>query len=426
MYESLKGKKLLVLGSAEVDANIVTAAHALGVHVTVVDGNPKSPSTFAKNVADASWDMDYSQTDALADRCRAEGIDGILAGYSEFRVSAAAAAAKRLGTPFYATEEQIELTRNKRRFKDACQAYGIRTPRDFPVKRTGDGFDLSEVRLPVIVKPTDAAGRKGITICTEVEAVQPAIERALRYSVSNSVIVEEYVKGMEFAAIYTVQDGQISLSCFNEKYLNREAADSGLCDLALAPSTRLKPYLDHTDAPVRAFLRGIGVQNGVAFFQGIVPKDGEPVVFETGLRLNGGNDYLFAERENGISYMKMLIAHSLTGIMEGDLHRDDPAYRDYCATFLLYAHAGRIGKIAFTGDREKEGLMDIHIKKAPGQMIVEDGTTRQSVFGFKLIADSLEKLTELIIYCQDNALVTDENGQDLMFKPFDPKVLYES
>ena len=40
MYESLKGKKLLVLGSAEVDANIVTAAHALGVHVTVVDGNP--------------------------------------------------------------------------------------------------------------------------------------------------------------------------------------------------------------------------------------------------------------------------------------------------------------------------------------------------------------------------------------------------
>ena len=58
MYEQLKGKKLLVIGSDEIDANIVRAAHELGVYVIAADGNQKSQATFAKNIADESWDID--------------------------------------------------------------------------------------------------------------------------------------------------------------------------------------------------------------------------------------------------------------------------------------------------------------------------------------------------------------------------------
>lgn len=409
-YRDLIGKKLLVIGSAECDANIVRAAQELGVYVIVADGTPKSAATFAKNLADESWDMDYSRTEEIGEKCKATGVNGVLAGYSEFRVSAACKIAKFIGSPFYATEEQIELTSNKRSFKEECRKYGIRVPKDFQIQ-TEDSVD--NVCFPVIVKPTDAAGRKGITICHIREELDQAVQKALRYSVSKNVVVEEYVVGMEFVVVYTLQDDKISLSCFNEKYLNQELRQSGLCDLALTPSRYLEQYLNQADANVRDFLHGIKAENGVAFFQGIATQD-DIFIFEMGYRLNGGNDYFIAERENGISYMKMLIAHSLTGRMIGNLERDNPYFSKYYANYLLYAKAGKIGRIEFCGDVQKQGIGDVHIKKSSGSIIKGDGTTEQGVFSFKLIAATLQELCELLGFCRDHAIILDENGNDML------------
>ena len=415
MYEQLKGKKLLVIGSAEIDANIVRTAHELGVYVIVADGTKKSQATFAKNIADESWDIDYTKTEEIGEKCKSAGVDGVIAGYSEFRVSAACKIAAYIGSPFYATEEQIELTRDKRRFKEACRKYGVHVPKDYSIASNGT---LEKIRFPVIVKPSDAAGRKGVTVCRDIQQLQKAAVLALENSDSKSIVVEEYVIGMEFVAVYTLQDGICSLSCFNEKYLNKECRSSGLCDLALTPSPHMTTYLDKADGSVRSFLKGIGAKNGVAFFQGIVAED-DVCIFEMGYRLNGGNDYVITEKENHINYLKMLISHSITGKMIGDLSRDNPFFNKYYANFLLYAHAGKIGKIEFHGSIEKEGLEDIHIKKAKGMIIKEDGTTMQGAFTFKLSSNTIPELVELIHYCQENAEVLDESGKNLLFFPFD-------
>ncbi len=419
MYEGLKGKKLLVIGSAENDANIVRAAQEMGVYVIAADGTPQSSATFAKTIADEAWDVDYSDTEMMSRKCIEAGVQGVLAGYSEFRVAAACSIAQAIGTPFYATAEQIELTRSKRLFKDTCRKYGVRVPRDYTMT---DLQQRDKIRFPIIVKPADAAGRKGITICHSADQLDEAIELALSQSVSKTLVVEEYVVGVEFAAIYTLQDGKSSLTCFNEKYLDQEMKGSGLCDLALTPSRRMEMYIAQADTPVRGFLQGIGAMNGVAFFQGIVTET-EVYVFEMGYRLNGGNDYFIAERENGISYMKMLIAHSLTGRMEGDLSKDQPRFGKYYANFLLYAHGGRVGKIAFHGSTDREGLEDIHIKKAPGMVIRENGTTLQCAFTFKLSARTKAEMASLIRYCQENAELLDEAGNSMLFAPFDTSVL---
>ena len=422
MYQSLRGKKLLVIGSSEVDASIVSAAHDLGVYVICTDGLPKSAGTFAKNIADESWDIDYSHTEEIGERCLKAHVDGVLAGYSEFRVSAACKIARYIGTPFYATEEQIELTRNKQLFKNTCRKYGVSVPADYSANVTAEGEAQAPIRYPVIVKPTDSAGRKGVTVCDNPLQLKEAVKRAIRYSASSTFIVEEYIEGMEFVAVYTIKDGKYSLSCFNEKYLNQECKSSGLCDLALTPSKHMKLYLERTDSGVRHFLKGIGAQNGVAFFQGIAARD-DCYVFEMGYRLNGGNDYFIAERENGISYLKMLIAHSLTGVMEGNLELDNPDFSRYYANYLLYGHAGKIGTIRFFGDTEHSGLEDIHIKKAPGMMIQEDSSTQQCVFTFKLSSESVNGIAELVKYCQQHAELKNENGENMLFQDFDTSVL---
>ena len=426
MYEELKGKKLLVIGSGEEDSNIVRTAKSLGVYVIVADGTAKSPRTFAKNIADESWDINYSNIEEIAEKCKQAHVDGVVAGYSEFRVLAACKIANRIGTPFYATEEQIELTRNKRLFKDKCSEYGVPVPRDYVLTSQIPENIFDSVTYPVIVKPTDYAGRKGITICNERTQLEEAIPYALKLSQSKTVIVEDYIVGTEFCAIYSISDGEISLSCFNEKYLNEEQVrKTGLCDLAKTPSKYLSRYIDTTDKGVRAFLQGIGAKNGVAFFQGIV-DDRNCWVFEMGYRLNGGNDYFLVEQNNNISYMKMLISHSLTGKMGDDLKKDNPFFKTYHCNYIIYAHEGTVAKAAFTGDVAYPGIDEIHACATPGMTIVEDGSTQQRVFSFKISADSVDGIADLIRHIQAHTLVEDAFGNSLLFSPFDIRRLNSS
>ena len=412
-----------MIGSEEADLNIVKTAQSLGVYVIAVDGKEKSPTTVAKNVANESWDIDYFETEKICSKCLEKGIDGVIAGYSEFRVLAACRIANKLGKPFYATEEQIRLTWSKRQFKDQCIQYGIPVPRDFCYLTIPSDKELREIKYPVIVKPTDYAGRKGITICNNYDEAKKAIKYALKFSKSGILIIEEYIEGTEFAAIYTISNGEISLSCFNEKYLeNSQVRKTGLCDLALVPAKKLNQYLKTTNDSVKAFLRGIGAKNGVAFFQGIGTDDCF-YIFEMGYRLNGGNDYFLIEQSNGISYMKMLISHSLTGEMGDDLSKDNPHFQKYYINYIMYAHAGVVKVSQYYGDYCKKGIDEVHIYKMPGSEIHEDGSTAQKAFSFKISADTMEELTDLIHYVQDHVKMEDLDGNSLLFEPFDTKRL---
>ena len=423
MFEKLKGKKLLVIGSAEEDSNIVMVAQSMGVYVIAADGNPRSQTTFAKNIADEDWEVDYSDTERIGEMCKKAQVDGVIAGYSEFRVLAAAKLAKYLGKPFYATEAQIELTRDKAIFKNECKKYGVPTPGDFVISGVGEVGELDGIMYPVIVKPTDYGGRKGITICYTREELEKAIPYALGYSQSRTAIVEDYIEGLEYVAIYTLKDGEISLSCLNEKYINDDQErKTGLCDLAVTPSSLLPKYLATTDKSVRAFLEGIGAKNGVVMFQGIANANG-CYVFEMGYRLNGGNDHYLIENINGISYLRMLISHSLTGSMADDLSKDNPFFKRYCCTFIKYIHGGVIGRSEFLGDENYPGLDKIQKVAFPGMTFIEDGSTQQRAYSFKLSADSIYEIENLINYIQENLVVEDISGNDLFLPPFDVKRL---
>lgn len=423
MFENLKGKKLLVIGSAEEDSNIVKVAQSMGVYVIAADGKPKSQTTFAKNVADEDWQVDYSDTEKIGKMCIEAGVDGVVAGYSEFRVLAASRLAKYIGKPFYATEEQVEITRNKEAFKNECKKYGVPIPGDFVVSGDERDVNLDGVKYPVIVKPTDYGGRKGITICNTRDELEKAIPYALEYSQSKTALIEDYIVGLEYVAIYTMKDGEISLSCFNEKYINDDQErKTGLCDLAVTPSALLPEYIETTDKAVRAFLKGIGAKDGVAMFQGIA-NENACYVFEMGYRLNGGNDHYLIEKNNGISYLRMLISHSLTGSMADDLSKDNPFFKTYRSTFIKYIHGGVVGKSEFLGDENYPGLDKIQKVAFPGMTFVEDGSTQQRAYSFKLSAASIDELENLINYIQDNLVVEDIDGNDMFLPRFDTKKL---
>lgn len=416
MFEQLNGKRLLVIGSDEGTSNIVLAAKAMGVYTIAADEIPKSVTTPAKNLADESWDIDYSETEKIVQKCREAGVNGVFAGYSEFRVLAACRISKALGTPFYATEEQINLTWNKRLFKDLCIRCGVRVPKDYLPDPTADLDPKVQLHFPVIVKPTDYAGRKGITVCNTREQIEEAIRYARSKSVSRSVLIEDFIQGQEYAALYTIVNGKISLSCIKDKY-NDDSCGT-LCELALIPSRYTVRYIAEADEKIRNLIKAAKMENGVAQFQGIVNEEGF-WLFEMGYRLPGGNDYVSTENCHGINYMKMMISHSLTGDMGDNLVKDSPFFDRFFAQYVVYAHGGTVSHVDYQPLENTEGICDIHIWAKPGRTYSEDGTTQQKAFTCQLTGRSIDEIIDRIHYIQEHLTVEDKDGNNLLFEPFD-------
>ena len=268
MFEESRGKKLLIIGGEANIVNIVNEAKKMGVYTIVTERGGTNARLPAKLVADEAWDIDYSDMETLVIKCREAGVNGVMSGYSEGKVLCAATLSQLLGTPFYATPEQIEITRNKRVFKTLCQQHGVPIPQEYCASGVMNDAEKDAVVFPVIVKPADYGGRIGITVCYDRETLDRAVEEARNCSVSGTVVVEEYVSGIELTAIYTIADGEISLSIINDKHLSKEGVEYAcLCDVAITPSEFYGRYVETVDAQIRELIRGIGVRDGIAGFQ---------------------------------------------------------------------------------------------------------------------------------------------------------------
>ena len=262
-------------------------------------------------------------------------------------------------------------------------------------------------------------------MAAEKESLSAGMRQNQGQSKDGQIIVEEYITGTELSAVYTMADGQISLSCLNDKYNSEDqGGTSCLCDLVLTPSRYYDLYIDTVDAGIRALLKGIGAQNGVANFQMIVGEDGIRV-FEMGYRVNGNDDFKVIRKNNGIDFLKMLISYSLTGAMGDDLKKDDPCFKTYNCTLCMYLHSGTVGVVSYEGLLGKKGIDDICILRQPGFVIVEDGTNRQKALLVKCSANTLQEIVDLIHYIQQNMKVLNTEGADMTLKPFNTDRLFK-
>lgn len=426
MYENLKGKKLLIIGSDATNMEILKAAKEMGIYTIAADGITDRTKTPTKNNADDSWDIDYSKTDEVADKCLECGVNGVIAGCSEHRVLAACRIAAKLNLPFFATEEQVELTRNKRAFKDLCISFDVPTPKDYCFSLPVTAAEKENIEYPVIVKPSDYGGRKGISVCYSEKELDIAIEKAKGYTGNNTIIIEDYLDGLEFSSVYNVSDGDVVLAAVNEKHItDDQEIKTGLCECLISPSSAYDRYVNELDAKVQNLIaNGIKAKNGNVFFQGMI-TDKKIYIFEMGYRINANNDFLTIDKFNNINYMKMLISHSLSGSMGDDIHKNNPLFPQKACTLLLHAHGGVIDVFDYESLKTNKNIYSLDIQGWSGKEIVEDGSTGQLVMKIKLAATTLEELAETINFIYDNVTVKDAHGNDMLFKRFDTNKLYQ-
>lgn len=370
MSRICEGKKLLILGGSEHEISLVRRARELGAFVIVTDSYKDRAVSPAKNAADEAWDISWSDLDTLEAKCREAGVDGVTAGYSEFRVENLIRLCERLGLPCYCTMEQLEITRDKRRFKDTCRKNGVPTIREYASPEEVD-------RFPVIVKPVDRGGSIGISVASNPEELRRGYEYAMESSVCKDVIIEEFIPdrdGTKFDAYYAIIDGEITLLSTDDTI---NAVGNGFERVVqsawLFPSRRHRAFAEKEDAALRRMLRDMGVQNGYIFFSGFVSERDEFAFFETGFRLCGGHLYDYYSRMGLPNNLDIFIYHALTGSAAPAAGSREQRPELKCLTLNYYAKAGVLSE--FRGVEEIAAMEDCSLALVDGhvgQVCTED------------------------------------------------------
>lgn len=400
MKEWFEDKKLLVLGGKPSGStDIVKYAKSMGAYVIVADylNQDESP---AKQLADESWLVSTGDVETLVRLARESSVDRVFTGVHEFNISKALDVAERLELPFYVTRDQWEICSNKHRFKKLCTDFGISVTQayeDFDIRNFRE-FD--NIQYPVIIKPVDSSGGRGIFICFDADELERNYEKSLVYSKSKRVIVERYVTAEEVTLHYIAQDGEIILTMMADRRLHHFWRN--LMPLPLAfdfPSKYLDLYLDTIDHKVQKMFKSIGLRNGIFFIQSFY--DGSTFTFyEMGLRINGNLPHIIMEEISGLNSMEMLVNYSMSGKMYDRPLKNlvNPRYDRRAAVVSVFVNPGEIKNITGVDDvKLMDGVLDVLMIHGEGSKILEEemGTLKQRVMIIYVVVDTEKELNEL-------------------------------
>lgn len=417
--QSLKGKKLLILGGPALACDVVEKAREMGVYTIVTDWYEPDKSP-AKLIADEYAMISTADVDAMADFINKREIDGVITGFTDSTLKYYQMICEKAGLPCYATKEQIEITTDKVKFKNLCKEFEIPVVEEYKID------DIDKIVFPVLVKPADNSGARGISICYDKEQLHNAYNMALNFSESKKVIIERYIEATEATIFYTINNGKIELIGVADRYTKNN--QQGVIPLPVAyifPSKHSKKYKETLDKKAEKMFKSLEMKNGMIFIQTFVEND-KFIFYEMGYRLTGSLEYKVYERINGVNSLEQMINFALTGKMEQSVKRYDKSLIGCNITLL--ARPGVIGKIEGVEElKSANGIIDVFASYKAGDVIAEKakGTLMQVVVRIFATAKTMDALKRLIELTHNTIKVTSANGENMLLDKLNVEEIYE-
>lgn len=420
MYEFLKGKTLLVMDRTSLAACAVIRAKEMGIK-TVVANFYKYEDSPSKQVADVAIDADISDIDAMLEIIKEHNIDGIFVGWTDSHLPFYAEICERAGLPCCGTVEQFDILSNdKRRFKEICAEYNVPTPEAYAIDIDFKREDLDKIVYPVMVKPADGSGGRGIMKCTNEAELIKHYTDLYNSSSSKKIVCERYMGDENEVFIhYTINNGQCSLSSSFLKYkFDAEKTKAASCLFHMFSPKFIDEYKASEEKHIIDLINGLGIKNGNLMFQGFA-DNGKLYFHESGLRMGGEQFYIFAEKLNGISSLELMIEFSLTGKMTlyDPVKQDNYKFSKYCCNYYFALKPGKIASI--TGLEEVNAMPQVLQNrqfKFVGDEISSTSSLDRVIYRMHVMDDTKEAFAKTLCEISNKISVIDENGNDMQLQ----------
>lgn len=208
MYQGKKA--VLIFGVGPLQQSIINRAKKMGLYTVGIDPCEDATCRGDVDAFEVIGGQDYEGTCAVVEKY---GIDAIVTAATDKPLVMMARIADKYGFPFYSVET-AQWSTDKFQMKQRFELGDVPHARGRLVKSVAETADMV---YPVIVKPRDNSGSRGVKLCRTKEELEQSMAEALEYSKLDSVLIEEFIEGPEYSIEGLHYDAKSEVIQFTEK-----------------------------------------------------------------------------------------------------------------------------------------------------------------------------------------------------------------
>lgn len=358
-------KKIMLLGGLRYLLPVIDAAHRLGYYVITCD---YLPDNVAHKYSDEYCNVSIIDKDAVLEAARARGIDGIMSFAVDPGVVTAAYVQDRLGLPGN-PYESVCVLQNKDKFRKFLADNGFNTPEAFAFCTLDEALSKADIlKYPVIVKPTDAAGSKGVTRVDGVEELTEALKYAFAHSISGHVIVEQFIEkvGCSSDSDSFSVDGKLEFITFSAQRFDSSASNPYTPSAYSWPSTMTAEEEGYLKAELQRLIGLLGMKTSIYNIETRIGTDGRPYIMEVSPRGGGNRLSEMISRATGVDLIENAVR---AAVGEPLLPMKECVYNGYWAEIILHADRNGTFEALEISDEVRPFVIEEDLWVVPGDHV---------------------------------------------------------
>ena len=388
-------KKLMLLGGSEQQVVAITKAKDLGYYTVLCDYLPDNPG---KAFADKYYSVSTTDKEKVLQVAISENINGILAYASDPAAPTAAYVAEQLhlpGNPY----RSVEILCNKDKYRAFLKSNGFHTPncKCFDnISEAEDSLKKRELKFPVIVKPVDSSGSKGVSLINDIDSINPEVlERSFSYSRCKRIIIEEYVEkyGYQIAGDGLSIDGKLVFRYFANDHFDKKSPNPFVPVAASFPYFQPPAIQDKIHGEIQRLLTLLNMSTCTYNFDIRIDKDLNVYLMEIAPR-NGGNFIPnVIKHATGVD----LVDYSVKAAMGSQVCPPENATpKGYWSYYTIHSYkSGILKQISISKEYEK-CIVESYIVSNPGEYIEEYTGANKKIGCLVMKFDSLDEMLKMM------------------------------
>lgn len=359
-------KKLLLLGGLRFLIPVIEKAKALGHYVITCDYLPEN---IAHQYSDEYHNVDITDKAAVLQLAEELNIDGIMSFAVDPGVLTAAYVSEKLGLSAPGPYESIQILQNKGLFRKFLNEHGFNVPFSKVYSDLDKAIaEFSQKELPVIVKPVDSAGSKGVTKVTSISDITRAINVALNASPSQTFIIEEFLESQGYSSdsdCFSI-NGEFKFMSFSNQLFDDKSPNPYAPSAYSWPSTIRSDTQRYLESELQRLINLLEMRSSIYNIEVREATNGKAYIMEVSPR--GGGNRISEMLE--VATDTDLISDAIRVALGEDINlMSEPIYSGYWAEVILYSMRSGMFKEVKINKIIKDNLVKMDLWVDKGQYI---------------------------------------------------------
>lgn len=388
-------KKIMLLGGSRYLIPVIKTAHELNIYTITADYLPEN---IAHKYSDEYINVSVIDKDAVLKEARKRKIDGIMSFACDPGVITAAYVAEKMGLPFQCSYDSAKILQDKGLFRQFLIDNNFNCPN---AKRYVDDKtpfnDIEYFNWPVIVKPTDSAGSKGVSKVDTPDELEKAIKIAKQNSISGAFIIEDFLEfeGYHSSTDPFTVDGELCFITFSDQLFDEKASNSYAPAYIIWPTSMKQSYQDELTREIQRLMRLLKTRTGIYNIESCV-ANGKPYIMEVSPRGGGCKIAELQKMAYGVDLIKAEIQKAVgIKIDEFDNYECDGAWCE----LVVHENKGRTGRlkqIRFDEDVDRKYIKNKDFTVSAGDIVYPFSGANMSLGDIFMRFESRKELNQVV------------------------------